>query len=328
MKNPVIHYITQNHIIAGILFLLLLLFLREIRSILLLIFIAYIIMAALHPLVEILRQTKIPKVLAVALTFLSVLALLVLLIFPLVPFFISQIRSLFLNFPFYLDNTARIFDLRIDEEQVKSFIVAEMELISKNAFTVTSKVFGGFFSTLTMFVISFYLLLDHDRIQRNITQLFPKVMQERVTQTQKQIEDKLGSWLRGQLVLSLFIGAITWTALTLLGIPFALPLALLAGILEIVPTIGPIIAAIPAIIVALSISPAMAIAVAGVYIVIQALENNILVPRIMEKAVGLNPLVIIIAVIIGATLMGIAGALLAIPFVSMLVVIGRNLKKE
>lgn len=328
MKNPVIHYITQNHIIAGILFLLLLLFLREIRGILLLVFIAYIIMAALHPLVEILRQTKLPKVLAVTLTFLSVLALLVLLIFPLVPFFVSQIRSLFLNLPFYLDNTARMFDLRIDAEQVKSFIVAEMEIISKNAFTVTSKVFGGFFSTLTMFVISFYLLLDHDRIQRNITQIFPKAMQERVAQTQKQVEDKLGSWLRGQLVLSLFIGVITWIALTLLGIPFALPLALLAGILEIVPTIGPIIAAIPAVIVALSISPAMAIAVAGVYIVIQALENNILVPRIMEKAVGLNPLVIILAVIIGATLLGIAGALLAIPLVSMIVVIGRNLKKE
>ena len=131
----------------------------------------------------------------------------------------------------------------------------------------------------------------------------------------------MGAWFRGQIVLSFSIGFLTWISLLILGLPFALPLALLAGILEIVPTIGPIISAIPAVIIALNISPTMALLVVLLYIIIQLLENNILVPRIMEKAVGLNPIVIILGVIIGSKLMGIAGALLAVPFISLVVVV-------
>ena len=104
-----------------------------------------------------------------------------------------------------------------------------------------------------------------------------------------------------------------------------MPLAVIAGLLEIVPTIGPIIAAIPAIIVALNISFPMALIVGVAYFLIQLLENNILVPRIMQRAVGLNPIVIIIGIIIGGKLLGVPGALLAIPFISLLVVIYRNI---
>ena len=129
-----------------------------------------------------------------------------------------------------------------------------------------------------------------------------------------------------QVVLSLTIGVITWLALTILGIPFALPLAILAGFLEIIPTLGPIIAAIPATIVALAISPVMALSVIAVYIVIQLTENNFLVPKIMQKAVGLNPVVIIIAILVGSNLFGVIGALLSIPFVSAAIIVFRALK--
>ena len=141
-----------------------------------------------------------------------------------------------------------------------------------------------------------------------------------------QIEEKLGNWLRGQIVLSVSIGVTTWVVLTLLGVDFAFPLAVIAGILEIIPTIGPIISAVPAIIVALNISPILAGVVAISYFLIQLLENNILVPRIMQRAVGLNPIVIIIGIIVGSRLLGVAGALLAIPFIVFLVVIYRNLE--
>jgi len=140
------------------------------------------------------------------------------------------------------------------------------------------------------------------------------------------VEDKLGAWLRGQIVLSLAIGVITWFVLTILGIPFALPLAILAGFLEIIPTIGPIIAAIPAVIVAFAISPFMGLVVMLAYVGIQVAENNILVPKIMQKAVGLNPVVILVAILIGANLMGIIGALLSIPLVSAAIIIFRAYK--
>lgn len=126
--------------------------------------------------------------------------------------------------------------------------------------------------------------------------------------------------------MSLNIGFFTWIALSLVGLNYALPLALLAGFLEIVPTIGPILAAIPAVIVALTISPTMGLVVTGIYIVIQLLENNIIVPKIMQHAVGLNPVVIIIAILVGAELLGITGALLSLPFVSFVTVIFNSLQ--
>jgi predicted PurR-regulated permease PerM len=107
--------------------------------------------------------------------------------------------------------------------------------------------------------------------------------------------------------------------------PFALPLAVLAGLFEIVPTVGPIISAVPAIVVGLTISPNMAIIIIVSYIFIQMIENHLLVPRIMQRAVGLNPVIVIIGVIVGNTLLGIPGALLSVPFISLLFLIYKNL---
>jgi predicted PurR-regulated permease PerM len=110
--------------------------------------------------------------------------------------------------------------------------------------------------------------------------------------------------------------------------PYALPLAVLAGLFEIVPTVGPIIASVPAIIVALTISPNMALFIVGLYIIIQMVENHLLVPRIMQRAVGLNPVIVIVGVIIGDRLLGIPGALLSVPFISLLVLISKNLDQS
>lgn len=140
----------------------------------------------------------------------------------------------------------------------------------------------------------------------------------------EQINDKLGAWLQGQFLLSLSIALLTWITLMTLGMPFALPLAVLAGLFEIVPTIGPIISAVPAVVVALTISPNMAFIIMAAYIVIQMIENHLLVPRIMQRAVGLNPVVVIIGVIVGDRLLGIPGALLSVPFISLIVLLSKN----
>ena len=176
-------------------------------------------------------------------------------------------------------------------------------------------------------MVSFYLLLDYDHLRKSFAKLFPKELEEGVKLTLIKIDEKLGAWVRGQIMLSAIIAVISWTALTLLDMPFALPLALLAGILEIIPIIGPILSSIPAIIVALAISPTMGITVAIFYLVVQMLENNILVPKIMQKTVGLNPVVVILGVMIGTRFMGIIGALLAVPFISMLIIIFKTLRQ-
>lgn len=283
-------------------------------------------MAALSPFSDFLIRKRIPKILAVLIPYTITIAVLVLLIFPLVPFFISQIQLLFSNFPKYIDQVAKTFNLHVDAASIKNVFESDINALSKNALSVTGKIFSGFFSTLTVLVISFYLMLQREMLKKQFIALFPKRHQESALKTIAQIENKIGWWLQGQLVLSFTIGFFTWGGLAILGLPFALPLGLLAGILEIVPTIGPIVSAIPAIIVALTISPGLAVSVVIFYILLQALENHILVPKIMQKAVGLNPIIIIVGVLIGSKFLGIIGALLAVPFIAMTFIIVKSFK--
>lgn len=302
--------------------------LLQTRGIITSIFIAYIINAALLPVVKYLRNKKVPHFFAVLIPYIGIAIVVFLIIFPLVPFLIDQVKALLGGLPSYIKQAADVSGLTVDATQIQSYVTREVNSIGSNAFSVTSKVFGGLFSTLTVLVVSFYLILYHERFKENIAHLFHKNDRERVLSTLSLIDEKLGAWLTGQVLLSLFIGVITWAALSIIGFPYALPLGILAGILEIVPTIGPILSAIPAIVVALTVSPPLAIIIALIYFGIQMIENNVLVPKIMQRAVGLNPVLVIVAVMIGANLLGVLGALLAVPFVSFLIVLFNGLSEE
>ncbi len=326
MLNTFFKFLLKNQFIAGLLFIAILWILFTLRGILLAFFISYIIMAALSPMVDWLRHQKIPKTIAVVITFFTVVALVVLLILPLVPFFITQIQQLLKSFPLYLDQAASVVGVNLDIRGVSQII--SPQTLGNNAFALAGGVFGGVFSVITILAVSFYLLMDYDHLKSSIASIFPKKYQDEVTSLVTQINEKLGAWLRGQIVLSLVIGSFTWILLMFLHLPFALPLAVLAGLLEIVPTIGPILAAIPAVIVALTISPNMALVVIIAYIIVQMLENNLLVPRIMQRAVGLNPIAVIIGIIVGGQLLGVMGALLSVPFISLLVVIFKNVREQ
>lgn len=330
MRHPVLSYLKHNNFLATILLIVFGLFLLEIKEVLIGLFISYILMASLSPAVVWLTKYKIPQFLATFIVFFLALAGFFTVIFPLFPFLIAQMQQLFKTFPLYADRTSELLGIPFDYHAIQTLFSSELGSISQNAFAVTKSVFSGLFSVLSILVITLYMLLDQKHMRKAVVSFFPKYAQEKTFHTMTEIEQKLGAWLRGQIVLSFFIGSLTWVVLTLLHIPFALPLALLAGILEIVPTLGPILSAIPAVIVAFAISPTLSLVVALVYIGIQLLENNLLVPKIMEKAVGLNPIVIIVSVAIGAKLLGIIGALLAIPFLSVLIIVVRavNTKSE
>jgi predicted PurR-regulated permease PerM len=328
MSNSLINYVLKNHLLSAVLLILIGLIILQIKSMLVALFISFIIMAAFLPYVEFLRKKGVPKALSVLIPYIFVIALFTTIIVPLIPFFSSQIQLLFVTLPKYLNQAAGLFGVHLEPAQLNAFIGSEIGEISKNAYELTSKVFGGIFSTLMVLVLSFYLLLDHDRIKKYIAGLFGQMHQERAQITITKIEEKLGGWFRGQIVLSLFIGIITWIGLSVLGVEFALPLALIAGILEILPTIGPIIAAVPAIIVASNTGFDAALIVILFYTLLQAAENNLLVPRVMQKAVGLHPVGVIISVIVGSQLLGILGALLAVPFVSLILILFNSLNKR
>jgi len=328
MKNPVLRYITQNHFLAAIFIIAIVLLAIEIKEILVAIFISFIIMSTLSPYVDLLRKRRFPNALAVMIPYIVTISIIIVLIVPLIPFVNSQLQTLFSTLPSYIDTAAKLLNIQIEITDPNKFLNSEIDTIGKNALLFTGKLFSGIFSFLAILVISFYLMLERDKIKKEFTSLFPKETEAKVIAIISQIENKLGAWLRGQIILSFVIGIAMWVALTVIGLPFALPLALLSGILEIVPTIGPIISSIPAVIVALTISPALAITVIVLYLLIQMLENNLLVPKIMEKAVGLNPIIIIIGVMVGAKVMGVLGALLSIPFITTLLVLFRNLKTQ
>lgn len=328
MLHKFFAYLFRHQVVLALFLFIFGWFLIQIREILVSIFMSYIIMSAVLPLVEDLKKTGMPKVFAVLIPYLAIVSLIIALLISLVPFASSQIVSLANIFPRYLDRSANILGFQIDPKQVESYFNGQLSTIGSNAIGLTKTVFGGFFSLITIFIVSFYWLMYYDAFRKFVGNLFPHHLHDDVRGTLDRVNDKLGAWLRGEIVLMFCIGLMSWIALMLLRVPYAIPLAILAGLLEIVPTLGPILSAVPAVIVAFTISPTTALLVVIAYIVIQAAENHLLVPKIMQQAVGLNPVVVILSIMIGANLLGVAGALLAIPFVSFLVVIFQSIEER
>ena len=197
--------------------------------------------------------------------------------------------------------------------------------VVSGAYGAALNIFSFFMNTLVVMVITFYLLLEKDGVGRGFFKYLPLKRKEKIIDIFTKITVKLSSWLKGQLILSGFIGFITYIVLLAIGIDLALALSLFAALMELVPVVGPLIALVPAALIALTISPATALIVLIAYLVIQQIENNILVPQIMKKALGLSPLVVIISILVGAKLLGLIGILLAVPMLSALTVIFEEL---
>jgi predicted PurR-regulated permease PerM len=315
MNSYLKKFVLENQILwaAGTIGLLFLLW--DIRGILASLFIAYILATALTPAVNYLQNHKVPRSLAPGIVFLLTVTCLVGIIFPLVPFVIKQTSSFITLFPDYLNRVGPLFNWHPETLNLPSFLQSEADVIGKNAWLLSRKLFGGVLSLVTTTVISFYLLVNRQSLHRFFLSFFSQDKKDAGAKFLEELDTKLGAWFRGQLFLSFIIGFFTWVGLTVIGIPQALPLAIIAGILEIIPTVGPILSAIPAIVVALSISGPLALIVAGLYIFIQMAENHFIVPKVMQTAVGFNPLAVIVGILIGGNLMGVLGALLAVPII-------------
>lgn len=181
------------------------------------------------------------------------------------------------------------------------------------ALSVTLTAFETIFTVVTVFVIAYFWLEERTRIRRLVARSLRPEHRERALRIWEDVEARLGAWLRGQLLLMGIIGAAQGAAYLVLGLPFPLLLAVFAGLMEAIPMVGPFLGAIPAILIALTISPQLALILAAYTVLVHLVEGNVLVPRIMEKAVGLTPLSVILALLVGASVGGAMGALLAIP---------------
>jgi len=313
--------ISHRTIVFTVIFLLVLWLLYFLRGVLVLLFLALILMAALNPLVDRLERWRFPRALAIALIYVLIFSVIGLAIWGVIPPLVNQTQNLASRFPSYLESLRW---LGVNKEVVYNQLnqlTEQLGIISSGVI----RTFVGFFQNLinivVLLVISFYLLLERKNLSRYLLRFFGDNAEKTGIRVMDEIEKRLGGWIRAEIVLMIIIGLLTFIGLTLLGIDYALPLAILAGFLEIIPNIGPFISAIPAVLVGLFISPLMALAVAALYFLVQQIENNFIVPQLMAKECGINPLITIIALIAGFKLGGVIGAVLAVPIILLIEII-------
>lgn len=294
-------------------------FVTQIRDIIITLFVSFILVSALNGLVIKLVKVRIPRIIAIILIYLLLVFIIGVFLTVIFPPLINESVRLAKKTPQYSDVLFQTLDLKPDAltQQVSSF--------SSNAIGVIKSVFSDIFAIISTLVITFYLLLERRNIDTSLLKFFGEVKGKLVIEKVNKIENRLGGWIRGQVLLCTIIGIMSYIGLKLLGIEYALPLALIAAILEIVPVIGPIISAIPAVIIAYVTSPSLAIATIALYTLIQQLENHLIVPSVMKTAVGLKPIVTIIALMIGGKLLGIAGAILAIPILIVIMEVAEDI---
>lgn len=291
----------------------------RVQEILIAILFAVIVMSAFRPSLKWMeRRLRIPKVLAVLilyalfLTFLSLA--LALIIPPLIRELPHVVQTLSLPPMFNGWSFSNWDTLNLSLSDLGS-LLPQIGISFNAIYRVVSSTFSGIFTFFTVLVMSVYMMLDRDNLHNKV-QWFTKDKRHisLAKELLDQVERQLGGWVRGQVALMIVIGVITYIGLRLLSVPYALPLAILAGALEILPNLGPTIAAIPAVIIAyLVLGPAMSLFVVLFYVLVQQFENNLIVPKIMKDNVDVNPLTSIILILAGVEFGGVIGALLSIP---------------
>lgn len=284
-----------------------------IRDVVLFLFVSLILALALEPFVNFLVRKKLHRGFSVVFVVLTMLFIVVgLASVSLVPF-IHQTQILIANFPNYIKYLSEIPGAGEYVSKFNDGIFSQLNETSGSVLNFTLGAFSGVLSLILIFVFTIYMLIDFKNLRLMFVDFFEDGRREEIQRLVTKIETRLGSWLRGQIFLMFIIGLLTYIGLLVIGMDYALALAVIAGLLEIVPIIGPIISVVPAALIAFFISPVLGIGVIVLYIIVQQLENNLIVPKVMQRAVGFNPLVTIIALMVGGQLLGVVGAILAIP---------------
>ena len=293
------------------------------RNVVMLLFVSLVFAAALNPAVDWLQKHRIPRTLGILLIYVCVLAVLFLSVYLIIAPITKEINDLTQDFPVYWEKiTSNWHSFKAFSEShgvgqniqdYLNYLKGNLSLATNKIFGVVSSLFGGLVYMVMILVMTFYITLEDQAMKRTLRSILPANYQPYAMRLVTRMQDKIGLWLRGQLVLSLIIFVVSFVGLSLLGVKYALVLAIFAGVTEIIPYLGPILSAIPAVFVASTQSPALGLEVLVLYVFIHQTENYLIVPKVMQKAVGLNPIIVLMAMLIGAQMAGILGIVLAVP---------------
>lgn len=301
--------VSSKTIIFTVFFLIFLRILWLIRDLIFALFLAFILMSALKPIVRFLEKRRIPRSLGVITVFLITVFLIVFVLSFIIPPVVQESFYFFKNLPSLINSVFPNASFYLNVESLSKIFPD----ITQNFVKVISGVFSNFIFIMSVIFFSFYFLLEEKFLKKFLDKFLEEKQSAKIVDIFDKVERRMGAWVWGELILMTVIGIMSYIGLTLLKMKYVLSLAIIAGILEVVPIIGPIVSAIPAFLVAASTSWFTGFSVIALYFLIQQLENNLIVPFVMKKAVGLNPIIILIALTIGGKLGGFLGILLSVP---------------
>lgn len=306
-------------------------FLYLVRDVLALLFLSVILTATFDSPVDFLARRKIPRPLGVLIIYAIMLLIVGLLFSFLIPPLISQFQEFAKELPGYassfesflnsISRYAQSYNIKFNTSDFLLQNTGGFFQSSNQIFSTTVGVFSFFISVVVVLALTFYMLVKEDGMNKFLLFITPQAQQGRIIAIADSIKKKVGNWLAGQLLLMAIIFFLDFIALSIFKVKYALALAILAGLLEIVPYLGPIISIGLASVVGFLISPVTGLMVLGILTIIQQIESNIIVPQLMKKVVGLNPILVILALMIGIKLGGVLGAVLAVPIATSINVV-------
>lgn len=313
-----------------------------VRDVLLLIYVSMVLAIGFSPIVRLIERQRllpkgarrVPRWLAILTLYILILGTLTAIGIMIVPELVEQGRQLWTEAPKMVERSQDwLVDVGIIDHPLTLKEAMQQAPGTGDAVgTLTGAVFGilgGLFGLVTILILTFYFLVEADNLRASFLALFPKRERPRIEKATRTATVKISAWLNGQLLLGTTIGITAAIGLWLMGVPYFYVLALIAGIGEMIPVVGPFIAAVPAVAVAATISWQKVLMVAVFFLIQQQVENHVLVPKIMERQVGISAVAVILALLIGGSLLGVLGAILAIPSAAILqVVLGEFLPAD
>ncbi len=312
-----------------------------IRDVLLMLYVSSLLAIGLSPAVRriersrlVFGRVRIPRWLAILALYAAFLLVIAIVLAAVVPPLVNQIQQLAQNLPGYVDQLQRTLVERhlIQKRWSWSDLFANLQapgLAITSLFGALQGVIGVFGAVVTVIILPVYLLLESASMHAFFLRLVRPDNRGRADRIARGVTVKVGAWLGGQLLLAAVIGASATLGFWLIGVPYFYVLGLIAAVGEMIPVIGPVLAAVPAILLALTVSPQTALMVAAYSWAQQFVENNVLVPRIMERQVGVSPVTIMVALLLGTSLLGFMGAILAVPSAAIVqVIVQEYLERE
>lgn len=299
-------------------------------DVLLVVMAAIVLASAIEPVIRRLKRYRIHRIISVIFLYILIAAVIACLIIFFLPMVVNDASDFLGSLPASIsldDIWSPIRDIGLSFSSASSlsghslsvaeYVQGFQSLLvgsSASAFKTASVIFGGFLSLVLIIVLSFYLSVQEEGVDDFLRIITPVKHHNYIIDLWKRSQRKIGLWLQGQVLLGIVVGVLVYLVLMVVGIPHALVLALLAGLLEIIPVFGPIISSVPAILVAFTNNGiGTGFLLIGLYIIIYQFESQLFYPLVVKKVVGISPIVVILALVIGAKLAGVLGAIIAVP---------------